>query len=168
MSELRAIWRVFRSRPLRSGPVRAASHHLPTLFGRLAMERWLLTSRALPSQLNHIAVLRAASIVDCAWCLDIGYAIGRQLGMSRDKIEAVADWPSSDLLSDDERLVAEYSDALSRTPIRLSDDLERRIDQRFSRRQRVALTNLISWEHARARFNAGLGLQPEGYAEVVA
>lgn len=168
MSGARATWRVMRRRSVRTAPYRALVRHPPTLFGRLAMERWMLLHRAVPFELVHVGVLRAASLVDCEWCVDIGIAIGRELGMERAKIEAVADWQGTALLTADERLVAEYADALSRTPVRVSDDLDRRVGQRFSPRQRVALTEAIAWEHTRARFNAGLRLRPEGYAEATA
>lgn len=68
-------------------------------------------------------------------------------------------------LSDDERLVIEYADVLSRTPVGVSDDLRARMNAEFSEKQIVELTNEIAWEHARARFNRGLGIESDGFDE---
>lgn len=68
-------------------------------------------------------------------------------------------------LSHDERLVIEFADELSRTPVALSDDLLRRLHADFSEKQIVELANTIAWEHARARFNRGLGIESDGFSD---
>ena len=60
--------------------------------------------------------------------------------------------------------MVEFADALSRTPVDLSDDLRRRLDERFSRRQLVELANAIAWEHARARFNRALDISSDEFS----
>lgn len=62
-----AVLRVLRRGPTFPAPIRKAAHHLPTLFGKLAMERWLSTSRAVPRNLEMLAQLRAGSLVGCPW-----------------------------------------------------------------------------------------------------
>ena len=66
-------------------------------------------------------------------------------------------------LSDTERLVVEFADVLSRTPVSVGADLRRRLDATFSEKQIVELSNAIAWEHARARFNRGLGIESDGF-----
>lgn len=66
-------------------------------------------------------------------------------------------------LSDRERLVVEFADVLSRTPVEVSDDLHRRMAAEFTEKQVVELASTISWEHARARFNRGLGVESDGF-----
>lgn len=66
-------------------------------------------------------------------------------------------------LTDRERLAVEFADVLSRTPVVVSDDLRSRIDAEFSEKQMVELANTIAWEHARARFNRGLGIESDGF-----
>jgi len=68
-------------------------------------------------------------------------------------------------LTDRERLVVEFADGMSRTPVAVSDDLRRRLRLEFSEKQVVDLANTISWEHARARFNRGLGVESDGFDE---
>jgi len=61
--------------------------------------------------------------------------------------------------------VVQFADVLSRTPVVVSDDLHARMAARFSRRQVVELANTVAWEHARARFNRGLGIASDGFDE---
>jgi len=52
---------------------------------------------------------------------------------------------------------------LTATPAAVDDDLRGRIAATFTRKQAVELTHLIAWENARARFNRGFDIQPDGY-----
>lgn len=61
--------------------------------------------------------------------------------------------------------MAEYCDALNSTPVSVDDDLRRRLAQHFSEKQLVELTHSIAWENARARFNRGFDVQPDGYTK---
>lgn len=47
----------------------------------------------------------------------------------------------------------------------MDDDLRQRIAANFSVKQAVELTHYIAWENARARFNRGFDIQPDGYTE---
>ena len=49
------------------------------------------------------------------------------------------------------------------TPSNVSDDVHRRLRDRFSEKQIVELSNNIAWENARARFNRGFRVEPDGY-----
>ena len=64
-----------------------------------------------------------------------------------------------------ERIVIEFADGLSRTPVVVSDDLRGRLRLEFTEKQIVELSNTIALEHARARFNRGLGIESDGFSE---
>ncbi len=66
MSALAAL-RVLRRGPLLPAPYRVARRHLPTLLGKLAMERWVAVSRSVPADLKALASLRASTLVGCLW-----------------------------------------------------------------------------------------------------
>lgn len=95
--------------------------------------------------------------------MDLGTALGRELGIPDRTIDAVADWRSSTELTDEQRLVVEYAEQLSMTPANVTDEVYERLRAGFSERQIVELTNLIAWENARARFNRGFRVEPDGY-----
>ena len=60
--------------------------------------------------------------------------------------------------------MVEYAHTLSMTPVNMTDDLERRLNETFSPKQVVELTHTIAWENCRARFNRGFRIGPDGYA----
>lgn len=78
----------------------------------------------------------------------------------------MADWRATDKLTEREKLVCEFAEAASVTPVAVDDDLRARLRAEFSEKQLTELTHLIAWENARARFNRTFDIQPEGYAEV--
>ena len=59
--------KVLRRGPLMPGPYRTAAAHKPTLFGKLAMERWVGMSRSVADRLKTIAQLRTSAIIGCMW-----------------------------------------------------------------------------------------------------
>lgn len=67
--------------------------------------------------------------------------------------------------SDLERLVLEYADAMTRTPVEVSDALFARLRERFTEAQLVELTSAIAWENYRARFDHALGIEGENFTE---
>jgi len=62
-----ALVRTSRKGPTLPGPVRASWRHKPTFFGKMAMERWIASSRAMPIDLKTLASLRASAMVGCVW-----------------------------------------------------------------------------------------------------
>ena len=64
-----------------------------------------------------------------------------------------------------ERAVLAYADAMTDTPVNVSDELFRSVQDLFSTEQIVELTSAIAWENYRARFNHALHIEAQGYAE---
>ncbi len=62
-----------------------------------------------------------------------------------------------------EKLVLAYTEALTDTPVSVDDAMRADLKRHFSPRQIVELTHAIAWENARARFNRGFDIQPDGY-----
>jgi alkylhydroperoxidase family enzyme len=62
-------------------------------------------------------------------------------------------------------LVLEYADAMTQTPVEVSDALFARLRGRFSDSQLVELTSAIAWENYRARFDHAFGIEAENFAE---
>jgi hypothetical protein len=59
--------KVMRKGPAMPGPYRTAAKHKPTLFGKLAMERWVAFSRSVDDRLKTMAQLRTSAIIGCMW-----------------------------------------------------------------------------------------------------
>jgi alkylhydroperoxidase family enzyme len=69
----------------------------------------------------------------------------------------------SDLFDDDEKLVLEFADAITATPARVTPELRKRLQERFSTPQLVELGAAIAWENYRARSNRVFGFGSEGF-----
>lgn len=62
-----ATLKVMSRGPLMPAPMRAAAAHKPTLFGKLAMERWIGFGRSVDDRLKSLAQLRASALIGCLW-----------------------------------------------------------------------------------------------------
>ena len=82
--------------------------------------------------------------------------MGSQLGLSDQKIKALADYASSPLYDETERLVLEYADTMTITGRDVSDELFDRLRAKFSEDAIVELTAVISWENSSSKFNRAL------------
>ncbi|HET6915958.1 MAG TPA: hypothetical protein VFH56_07705, partial [Acidimicrobiales bacterium] len=88
-----------------------------------------------------------------------------QLGQDPAKVRDVPQWRSSEVFSERERVVLEYSEAASVTPVVISDDLVARLHEHFDEGEIVELAAWVALENYRSRFNAGLGLHSQGFSD---
>jgi alkylhydroperoxidase family enzyme len=93
--------------------------------------------------------------------------VGRQSGISQEKLENLQDYRTSGFFSKTEKLVLAYADAMTRTPVELPDEMFSSLRAKFDEAQLVELTANIAWENYRARFNHAFGLEAEGFSEGV-
>ncbi len=91
--------------------------------------------------------------------------MSRAAGHDEDKVLALNDWASSELFTDAERAVLAYTDAVSATPAVVTDRIRADLAAHFAEKQIVEITHVIAWEHMRARFNRGFGIEPDGYSD---
>jgi AhpD family alkylhydroperoxidase len=127
-----------------------------------------LTWRTLPVNVRELAVLKAASVIDCPWCLDFGSHLVAKAGVSEAKVRDLHDWRGSTAYDDDERLALDYAEQLSATPAIVDEDLVGRLRARLGEKGFVELTAAIALEHQRSRFNKATGALPQGWSRVCA
>ncbi len=82
--------------------------------------------------------------------------MGSQLGVSEEKIDALADYANSDLFSQAERLGLEFADAMTITGRDVSDELFARLRIFYDEDALTELTATIAWENASSKFNRAL------------
>ncbi len=82
--------------------------------------------------------------------------MGSELGIPNEKIEALADYATSPLYTEAERLVLEYADAMTITGRDVSDELFARLGQLYDDDALVELTMIIAWENSSSKFNRAL------------
>lgn len=97
--------------------------------------------------------------------MDIGSAVGRESGITAEQIANLNSYRTDFNFSALERLVLEYADAITQTPVEVPDALFARLRERFSEAQLVELTSAIAWENYRARFDHAFGIEGENFTE---
>ncbi|HEX8368466.1 MAG TPA: hypothetical protein VF604_07990 [Pyrinomonadaceae bacterium] len=94
--------------------------------------------------------------------MDIGSAVGRQKDLVTDEeLREVPNWQHSKILGERERTAIEYAEEMSKTPVRVSDELFQRLKKHFSDEQIVELSASIAYENYRARFNHALDVKSD-------
>jgi AhpD family alkylhydroperoxidase len=119
----------------------------------------------LPKALLELAVLKAATVVACEFCLDIGSELARKAGLTDAQLLAMHDAEASGLFDDAELLVMDYARAMTVTPPEVTDEQVDALRERYGDEGVLELTHLIAWENARARTNTALGLGAGGFSE---
>jgi alkylhydroperoxidase family enzyme len=96
--------------------------------------------------------------------MDIGSAVGRKVGVTEAQLYDLARYQESPAFSPLERLVIEYSEAITQTPVEVSEALFAALRQSFNEAQLVELTAAIAWENYRARFDHAFGIEAQGFS----
>jgi alkylhydroperoxidase family enzyme len=76
--------------------------------------------------------------------------------LTNEKIEALADYATSPLYTESERVALRYADAMTITGRDVSDELFARLREFYDDDAIVELTEVIAWENASSKFNRAL------------
>ncbi|MEP6743555.1 MAG: hypothetical protein ABJB61_13735 [bacterium] len=79
-----------------------------------------------------------------------------KLGVSDEKIEALANYATSALYDSAERVALEYAESMTITGRDVSDDLFARLRTYYSDDAIAELTATIAWENSSSKFNRAL------------
>lgn len=90
--------------------------------------------------------------------------MGRATGISVEQIANLNHYRTDFNFSELERLVLQYADGITQTPVEVSDALFARLRERFSEAELVELTSAIAWENYRARFSHAFGIEAENFS----
>jgi AhpD family alkylhydroperoxidase len=145
-------------------PLVPLSHHPGLLRGTVGMERALQRADEVDWRLKDLAATRAAALVGCEFCIDFGNALLERVGAPQEQIAELPRWRESDAFSPLDKLVLEYTEALTHTPVEVPDELYARLSEQFSEAQLVELTAAITFENHRARMNHAFRLGSHGFA----
>ena len=88
--------------------------------------------------------------------------MGSKLGVSDDKILALADYATSPLYDEPERAALEYADCMTISGRDVGDDLFARLRRFYDDDALVELTATIAWENASSKFNRALRIPSQG------
>lgn len=138
--------------------------HRPALMALFGFERRVAKFDRLDPNLKSLALMAAAGMIGCSWCLDFGYYMAYTEGNDLAKLREVPRWRDSDIFTPRERRVLEYSEAMTATPPTVTDDVVARLIDELGEEAVIELTLLVAIENERSRFNSALGLTSQGFA----
>jgi AhpD family alkylhydroperoxidase len=146
-------------------PAGVWSHHRPILLGVSAAGLAVEKSKAIPVRLRELAMLRSAQLTECEWCLDFGSKLAQDVGIPEEDLRELSVWRTSSRFDEEDRLVLEYAEGMTRTPVEISDELFERLREHFDERQLVHLTMAIALENLYNRSNHALGIESDGFSD---
>jgi alkylhydroperoxidase family enzyme len=88
--------------------------------------------------------------------------VGSRLGLSDEKILALADYATSPLYGEAERVALEYADSMTLSDREVSDELFVRLRRFYDDEALVELTAIIAWENSSSKFNRALRIPSQG------
>lgn len=91
--------------------------------------------------------------------------MSRQEGVTERQLQDLADFEGSDAYDAATKAALRYADAMTATPVEVSDALFAELREHFDDKQLVELTSCIAWENYRARFDHALHIGPAGFSE---
>ena len=145
-------------------PMTVSAHHLKLLIagGRheLAVQK---ASKALPANVRELAVYRVAQQVGCSWCVDFGTMLQRLEGLDIERLREIDKYATSPRYSRQERLAIAYADAMSTSPVSVTDEQVAELRAEFGERGVIELTYHVALENQRARFNSALDITDQGF-----
>jgi AhpD family alkylhydroperoxidase len=146
-------------------PLAVSMNHRGVLFAssvhELMVER---SARTLPTSIRELAVYRAAVRLGCEWCIDFGAMLQRLDGLDVERLQEIDDYATSPRYDAQERLAIAYADAMTATPVEVTDEQVAELVKAFGHKGVVELTYLIALENMRARTNSALGITEQGFS----
>jgi alkylhydroperoxidase family enzyme len=139
--------------------------HEPKLM--MAMGRFnqaVRKAHGVDERVRHLVELKGGQMIGCEYCVDLGSQIARHSGFSDDELLALPRYRTSELFTEREKTALDFTVAVMRTPVEVSDELFARMQRFFSDRQLVELTVLLTLVNL-DRFNAAFGIGAAGFSE---
>jgi AhpD family alkylhydroperoxidase len=146
-------------------PVEMYAHAPGVLSAYGKLEQATAKLHRVDGRLKVLAELKAATLTNCEYCIDLGSQVARRSGLTDEQLLALPHYRESGLFDDVEKLVLDYAVGMSRTPVEVPDALFDRLRERFDDAQIVELTHVIALENLRGRFNLALGIGAAGFSE---
>ena len=113
---------------------------------------------------KYLVELKGSQMIGCEYCVDLGSQICRNSGFSDDELLALPRYRDSDLFTEREKTALDYTVAVMRTPVEVTDELFARMQEHFTDKQIVEITVLLTMVNLN-RLNAAFGIGSAGFSE---
>lgn len=120
-------------------------------------------SKVLPGNVREIAVYRVAQQLGCTWCVDFGTMLQKHEGLDIERLKRIDDYANSPAFSRQERLAVAYADAVTTTPVSVTDEQVAELVAEFGQAGALELTYQVGLENMRARMFSALDIRDQGF-----
>jgi 4-carboxymuconolactone decarboxylase len=144
-------------------PIEVWAHQPKMMMGMGKFNQAVRKGRSVDERLKNLVELKGAQMIGCEYCVDLGSQICRNSGLSDDELLALPRYQQSDLFSQREKVALDYTIAVMRTPVEVTDELVARMKEHFSDEQLVEITALLALVNL-DRFNAAFGIGSAGFS----
>jgi AhpD family alkylhydroperoxidase len=140
----------------------------PKVFSALALLYGALDRRTSPIEptLRSLITVRVSQINGCHFCVDLNSFIVLRRGVDSEKLAALADFETSALFSEREKAALSYAEAVTDSNRRASPAHFEQLHRYFDDDAIIELTALIAFQNLSSKFNAALGVEPQGFCSV--
>ena len=145
-------------------PIELWAHQPKMMSGMGKFQQAVRKGDSVDERLKYLVELKGAQLIGCEYCVDLGSQICRNSGFSDEELLALPRYRRSDLFTEREKLALDYTVAVMRTPVEVTDELFARMREHFSDEQLVELTALLTVVNL-DRFNAAFGIGSAGFSE---
>ncbi len=145
-------------------PVEIWAHQPRMMSGMGKFQQAVRKGNTVDERLKQLVELKGAQMIGCEFCVDLGSQICRNSGVSDEELLALPRYRQSDVFSEREKLALDYTVAVMRTPVEVTEELFARMKEQFSDEQLVGITALLTVVNL-DRFNAAFGIGSAGFSE---
>jgi AhpD family alkylhydroperoxidase len=145
-------------------PVQVWAYQPKMMTGMGRFQQAVRKGHTVDERLKNLVELKGAQMIGCEYCVDLGSQICRNSGFSDEELLALPRYRDSDLFTEREKLALDYTVAVMRTPVEVTDELFARMKEYFSDKQMVEITALLTVVNL-DRFNAAFGIGSAGFSE---
>jgi AhpD family alkylhydroperoxidase len=145
-------------------PMEIWAHQPKMMFAMGKFNQAVRKGKSVDQRLKNLVELKGAQMIGCEFCVDLGSQICRNSGLSDDELLALPRYRQSNLFTEPEKLALDYTVAVTRTPVEVTDELFDRMKQHFSDKQLVEISAHLTVVNL-DRFNAAFGIGSAGFSE---
>jgi AhpD family alkylhydroperoxidase len=145
-------------------PMEIWAHQPKMMMGMGRFNQAVRRARSVDGRLRNLVELKGAQMIGCEFCVDLGSQICRKSGFSDEELLALPRYRQSDLFTEREKVALDYTVAVMRTPVEVTDELFAQMKEHFSDEQLVEITALLTLVNL-DRFNAAFGIGSAGFSE---
>lgn len=144
-------------------PMEIWAHQPKMMMGMGRFNQAVRKGHSVDERLKNLIELKGAQMIGCEFCVDLGSQICRNSGLSDEELLALPNYSSSHLFTEREKVALDYTVAVMRTPVEVTDELFDRMRQHFTETQMVEITAHLTLVNL-DRFNAAFGIGSAGFS----